>query len=204
VTKPPPTAHHRARDPGVRLGELGRVTWVHCPKCDQAARSSGNGVECRHCGYVTIQREARENSWARLAADKPLCSFCRKDLPTAPLPTRREVEGRLMVRVQCPHCRKTVDYPAVPAWPPTDEAPLRLRLYLVAKVAGEDLWIENLAHLAALEDYLGALVRERAPEGGLTMMARLPAWMKSAHNRPKILRALGQLRERAAKAGIDE
>lgn len=204
MTSPPPAARHRARDPGVRLGELGRVTWVHCPRCDEAARSSGSGVDCRHCGYMTIQREARENRWARIAAGAPLCSFCRKELPAGPFPTRREVDGKLMVRVQCPHCRKTVDYPGTPAATPMDETTVRLRLYLVAKVAGEELWVDNLAHLEALEEYLGALVRERAPQGGLTMMARLPAWMKSARSRPKILRALGQLRERAAKAGIDE
>jgi len=64
--------------------------------------------------------------------------------------------------------------------------------------------VDNLAHLAVLEDYLGAKVRERGPVRGLTMMARLPAWMKAATMRPKILRGLTHLRERAEKAGIDE
>ena len=79
-----------------------------------------------------------------------------------------------------------------------------LRRYLETQVAGETLWVLNLAHLEALEDWLGAKVRERGPQAGLTMMARLPRWMKASTNRTKVLRGLAQLRELAEKSGIDE
>ncbi|NCP17830.1 MAG: hypothetical protein GW855_01565 [Erythrobacter sp.] len=64
--------------------------------------------------------------------------------------------------------------------------------------------MNNLAHLDALEDWLGAKVRERGPQPGLTMMAKLPRWMKASTNRDKVLRGLAQLRDRAQKAGIDQ
>lgn len=78
-----------------------------------------------------------------------------------------------------------------------------LRRYLETQVAGETLWVLNLAHLDALEDWLGAKVRERGSQPGLTMMARLPRWMKVSTNREKVLRGLANLRERAEKEGID-
>lgn len=197
---------HRARDPGVKLGQVGRALWVHCPECDGAAKSDGYGVTCAHCGYMTIQQtKPRYERWGRIRLNHPNCTFCGGALPTEAMPSARG-EGRDMtIRIRCPHCGKTVDYPATWAFSPGQwPEPRRVRRYLVAQVGGETLWVDNLAHLDMLEEYLGAKVRERGPVAGLTMMARLPAWMKSATMRPKIVKALQQLRDRAEKAGIDE
>ncbi|KLE36095.1 hypothetical protein AAW00_04175 [Aurantiacibacter luteus] len=79
-----------------------------------------------------------------------------------------------------------------------------MRRFLETQVAGETLWVNNLAHLDAIEQWIGAAVRERGDRPGLTMMARLPRWMKASTNREKVLRGLANLRERAQRAGIDE
>ena len=80
---------------------------------------------------------------------------------------------------------------------------LGLPLFLRADIAGGTLWALNLDHLESLEAYLGATLRER-PAGvtGLTMMARLPRWMKLAANRPKVLQGLAEMRSMALAAGI--
>lgn len=111
-----------------------------------------------------------------------------------------------MVRVKCPHCNIVVDYPGRIAFPPGygNQEDRRLPLYLTTWVAGQILWVDNLTHLDALEVWLGATMRERGPVRGMTMMAKLPRWMKSGVNRDKVIRGLRQLRERAMKAGIDE
>jgi len=198
----------RARDPGLKLAQFGRVTWVHCPKCDGPAKNDANGAQCLSCGYMTIQdRDPFASKWARIRQDDPLCVFCRGPLPTQPMPTALMKEGELHVRVKCPACAETVDYRAEIAFPPSGASraeTVHLRLYLMTQVGGETLWVDNLAHLGALEAYLGAKVRERGEVRGMTMMARLPAWMKSAQMRPKIIRGLRHLREHAEKAGIDE
>lgn len=206
MTRRPLAFRHRARDPGVRLAGLGGPTWVHCPRCNAAAKSDSRGVACASCGYMTIQhREPWSDRWARFASRSQLCSHCRKPLEDRQYPTARAQDGKLFVRVQCPNCQQTVDYPARPGWSPQARPAQRwLPLFLVTQVAGQTLWVDNLAHLEALEDWLGASVRERGPVVGLTMMARLPRWMKAAGNRAKVLRGLAQLRERAEKAGIDE
>ena len=198
--------HHRAQDPGGRLASFGKVTWVHCPQCDKAAKSNGNGVTCAHCGYMTIQKVGEDsNRWACFASDDERCRNCRKPLEQKNRPTRRMIDGKMFVRVRCNNCQETFDYPARYGWDEANYTPApRNPLFLQTQVAGETLWVDNLAHLDALEDWLGAKVRERPADRGLTMMARLPRWMKASTNREKVLRGLAQLRERAEKAGIDE
>ena len=199
---------HRARDPGLKLAQIGRVTWVHCPKCDGPAKHDARGAECLRCGYMTIQERGDYPArWGRIRQDDPRCVNCRRPIPADPVPTAFSKEGELYVRVKCPNCAETGDYRASGASPPLGASasePARLRMFLTTQVAGETLWVDNLSHLEALEAYLGAKLRERGPVPGLTMMARLPAWMKAASAREKILRGLRHLRERAEKAGIDE
>lgn len=206
MTKRELPVHHRATDPGGRVWSFGDVTWVHCPKCDRAAKSSNRNVTCAHCGYMTVPNlKPYSDKWAWIASSKPRCSFCGTPLDSGPRPTARENNGKLFVSVKCPNCEETVDYPALQASPPTGKRTYEiLRRFLETQVAGETLWVNNLAHLEALEDWLGAKVRERGEQPGLTMMARLPRWMKASTNREKVLRGLAQLREQAEKWGIDE
>lgn len=198
--------HHRATDPGGRVWSFGSVTWVHCPECDHAAKSTGSSVSCARCGYATIPSlKPYSDKWAYPTSSNPRCSHCGTPLDRRDRPTARHKEGKLFVSIRCDHCDETEDYPASPGSDPAASRPYRLlRRYLETQVGGETLWVNNLVHLDALEDWLGAKVRERGPQPGLTMMAKLPRWMKASTNRAKVLRGLAQLRERAEQAGIDE
>lgn len=208
VCEKPTSRPLRARDPGLRLSQLVHVTWVHCPDCDGAAKLSPDGARCIRCGYITIPSVKPQTArWARIDLSDPRCTHCRDPLPGAAMPTARHVGKKLLVRVKCPQCAKTVNYPGKWSFPanfsPSSET-RDLPMFLKVQVGGHILWVHNLAHLDALYAYLGARLRERGWATGLTMMARLPDWMKSASNRPKIMRAMRLLRERATTAGIDE
>jgi hypothetical protein len=51
-----------------------------------------------------------------------------------------------------------------------------------------------------LENYVAARLRERGSESdGMTLVARLPMWLKSARNRDEVLHTIRRLR-----ASIDE
>jgi hypothetical protein len=60
------------------------------------------------------------------------------------------------------------------------------------------LWAYNLQHLDLIRRFVAADLRERAPwyDTGqkMTLVARLPAWMKSAKNRDEMLRTVDRLR----------
>lgn len=59
---------------------------------------------------------------------------------------------------------------------------------------GQTLWAFNERHLHILESYVSAQLRERGEHVGMTMVARLPVWLKSAKHRTEILRTIGRLR----------
>ncbi len=71
-------------------------------------------------------------------------------------------------------------------------------LWLQTRTRHGGLWAYNLAHLDLISRFVAADLRERAPwyETGrkMTLVARLPAWMKSAKNRDEVLRAVDRLR----------
>lgn len=77
----------------------------------------------------------------------------------------------------------------------------RLPLWLAAPTRNGLVFAYNAAHLAALEDFVGASLRERhtlrsTMLRNATMRSRLPRWMKLAANRAEVLTALQRLRAR--------
>lgn len=90
------------------------------------------------------------------------------------------------------------------AW--TGEGPgwsLGLPLWLRTDVAGHELWAFNAAHLAHLEQYVGATLRERGerdPARRRPMVDKLPAWLKEAKHREAVLAGVARLRRRLADA----
>ncbi|MFD4671715.1 hypothetical protein ACFWNN_18410 [Lentzea sp. NPDC058450] len=70
-------------------------------------------------------------------------------------------------------------------------------LWLTTPCAGRTLWALNVAHLDLLESYVGAALREDPPASSvrrMTVLAKLPAWLKSAKHRDEVLRGLRRLR----------
>lgn len=70
-------------------------------------------------------------------------------------------------------------------------------LWLQTETRHGRLWAYNLEHLDLIRRFVSADLRERAPwyETGrkMTLVGRLPAWIKSAKNRDEILRAVHRL-----------
>ena len=76
---------------------------------------------------------------------------------------------------------------------------LGLPLWFVTQTRHGLLFAYNREHVAALEEFVGATLRERhaMPSTFLrnrTMQSRLPRWMKIAANRGEVLKALARLR----------
>ena len=105
-------------------------------------------------------------------------------------------------RAACPACAWTRE-----AREPTGSfgAPydpwLGLPLWLQTPVAGEVLWAFNEAHLALLESYVRADLRERGGHDAARprpMTDRLPRWIKAAKHRDEVLAGVTRLRQRLA------
>ena len=60
------------------------------------------------------------------------------------------------------------------------------------------LWAYSPAHLTLIHNHVAASLRERAPwydtRNKMTLLARLPAWIKHAKNRDEVLHAIDRIR----------
>jgi hypothetical protein len=200
----------------MRLFQLLGVRWVHCPRCDGPARIADRRLACLRCSYIEggpkpNRRRLRD---VMLEKRRPVCERkdCGAPLPNYGPPVRAGTGEALLAHVKCPTCGHVGRYPALPI-EPSDVARARgaffafRRLpggtpYLSRRIGAHTLVVHNLAHLDALEQWLGAKLRERGPVAGLTMMARLPRWMKAASARPGVIKALADMREQALREGL--
>ena len=124
--------------------------------------------------------------------------------------------------VRCPRCERIAHFERRPCTPPDAEGKRYPHTRLVCRSCGlcrintgpsygpwptlwlrtgtrhGELWAYNLQHLDLIRRFVAADLRERAPwyDTGqkMTLVARLPAWMKSAKNRDEVLRAVDRLR----------
>ncbi|WP_445281982.1 hypothetical protein [Streptomyces sp. DSM 118148] len=77
-------------------------------------------------------------------------------------------------------------------------------VWLQASCRGNVLWAYNLRHLDLLETYVQAKLRERGelvPWAPMSLVERLPTWLKTAKNRTEILRTIKCLRSTVPAAG---
>ena len=74
-------------------------------------------------------------------------------------------------------------------------------LWLQINCCGNSLWAFNKRHLAILDSYIKATLRERKPVshgwcGNSSIPSKLPKWIKSHKNRQQLLKAIQKLHER--------
>ncbi|WP_328875169.1 hypothetical protein OHT76_36695 [Streptomyces sp. NBC_00287] len=112
---------------------------------------------------------------------------------------------RASVLVRCPRCDRIAHFskpgrvicrscglcgPAAQCTWPT--------LWLRTETRHGVLWAYNLEHLDLIRRFVAADLRERDPwyEHGrkMTLVGRLPAWIKSAKNRTEVLRRIDRMR----------
>ena len=133
------------------------------------------------------------------------CPRCRRPAVVVPEPAEGALLRSWARRVVCRGC----GYASVGAaqrsvsWNGPVDPFFRLPLWLTTRCCGgRTLWAFHSAHLDLIEGYVAAGLRERTlPPDGLTLVARLPVWLKAAKHRGEILRAVGRLRASLSVTG---
>ncbi len=129
-------------------------------------------------------------------------SFDREFLVRCPRCDRRAAVrvSEVDVRLTCPHCganQSRTNRTLVVSNDATDWY-FRLPLWLQTPCCGHVLWARNVEHLAFLEQFVGAKLRERpsVADGyrNRLLASRLPLWLKAARSRAHVLVALAKLR----------
>ena len=134
------------------------------------------------------------------------CSRCARCAVVTPLP-REERRAPVRARVVCEACGYNKDGPqATTGGTGLVDWYFHLPLWLQAPCCGDVLWALNEAHLAFLEDYVRATLREdmrrdQLPANAIrngTMASRLPGWIQSGKNRDEILHTIDKLKKTIA------
>ncbi|MFI8835091.1 hypothetical protein ACIGPN_29470 [Streptomyces afghaniensis] len=134
------------------------------------------------------------------------CPGCAKAARVVPAPDDSDPGGRMLfrprrlVRRGCGLSRvwsgRVVTLSRGTAQPATDPY-FGMPLWLQVGTRHGCLWAYNLEHLDLIRRFVQASLRERAPwyETGptMTLVARLPAWIKRAKNRDEVLRAVRRI-----------
>ena len=158
----------RSQDPRKPLWSFAREILVHCPRCGERASVR---AESPAEGGLPPYWEPR-----RLA-----CLSCGFVDHWAML---WSVDGR---------------YRIPPHFGGPDDPYFGLPLWLVTDCRGHVLWAYNAQHLDLLEAYVSARLRERAAfPGGMTLVERLPAWIKDSKHRSDVLGGILRLRTMTA------
>lgn len=80
------------------------------------------------------------------------------------------------------------------------DAYFHLPLWLQTSCCGDVLWAYNINHLQWLKSFVSATLRTRAQNehgwSNQSLASRLPKWVKSRNNRPKVLAAIAKLERR--------
>ncbi|WP_461076676.1 hypothetical protein [Streptomyces deserti] len=154
----------RFRDPRGCAYEFSYSSLVRCPRCAAIAH-----VERRHAPGREAGSPSRDTKRVVCRG----CGLSRSTAGPAPAPW-----GRSAGLATDPY--------------------FRLPLWLQTETRHGRIWAYNLAHLDLIRRFVAADLRERAPwyDTGqkMTLVARLPAWIKSAKNRGEVLRAIDRVR----------
>lgn len=122
------------------------------------------------------------------------CPRCHGKAQVVPLdPEQAASFGRR--RVSCPACGYASDSAGITFTTGREtDWYFGLSLWLQAPRCGKILWAYNPEHLAFLEGYLRASLREREPNMNHSLVSSLPPWLKQAKHRKAALRCLARLR----------
>lgn len=191
----------RFADPGVSFYELATHYVVHCPRCVGKAfvkpRSEGEKLVCTACFHTEAP-----GRWygAATAFVSVKCRECH-----APLRRSAPWDGKWKkLAMHCERCGDDCEYDAHVSYHPMHEgrmtdAVFGLPLWLQRPFRDEQFWAFNYEHLALLEQYVAAKLRERGilPRNSIrknsSLLSRLPDFIRRAGNRDELLKLIRQL-----------
>lgn len=210
----------RASEPNALLTTLPDPTWVECPRCSRPARITRKPhryriraeaiVTCGHCAFRHEDAEVYRAMHSRKVYPArwrgKICAKCGGDKFDPSSGGIKRHKSEVSFRSRCRGCGHLNTIAARGGFEPIRDGHdhwFGLPVVLRIRHGSRYVWAYNVEHIAMLEGWLEAELRERSLHPYYaTMAARLPKWMKAAHARRPVLRALGKLRSIAEREGL--
>lgn len=146
--------------------------------------------------------DPRTHLWDYMEEIAVRCPSCASRARVAANPTTKANERPVFTprRVSCLNCGHAADHPSNPTlriYLDGRDPYFGLGLWFATECLGHVLWAYNEGHLSLLESFASADVRERGwPRASdkMSLIEKLPSWMKQSKNRSAVLGALARLR----------
>lgn len=196
----------RYRAEPLRLYDLMNDFTVHCPKCQGKAQVSipthfdyKNAVlKCTSCHYS----EKATDLIRHIPTGKAKCHHCLEFLDLTVINGHKSIPS--YVNITCKYC-KTINK-INENWESYIEKyhdsgiidpAFGLHLWYQDTVKGDILWAYNLRHITEIKNYVRATLRERTTDKfKMTMVEKLPDFIKTAKNRDEVLKVLQRMLEK--------
>lgn len=173
---------------------------VACPHCGKRARLrmkvSVFGVPVPPCHappfFCSNCFKALDQRWYGDAHIQPhtlRCGYCGTFWPTGPQLLQQVRKTLTLTCQECGATRKESGFSLYPRHNSPQTQWYGLMLWLQAPVGRETLWAHTHVELGHIKTYVAAPIRNDAAYASYFDRA-LPAWVKSAGNRPKVLKAI--------------
>lgn len=193
----------RYRAEPLRLYDLMDEFTVHCPKCDGKAEIKipqyfdyKNGVlKCSSCHFS----EKAKDLIRYKPSGKAKCHLCLEFLDLACIEGYKSIPS--YINITCKYC-KTINK-VNENWESYIEKyhdsgiidpAFGLPLWYQNTVKGDILWAYNLRHITEIKNYVRATLRERTTDRfKMTMVEKLPDFIKLAKNRKDVLKAIDSM-----------
>jgi hypothetical protein len=188
-----------------RLYDFMETFAVVCPKCEAKAEVKlPHFLDIKNAKWHCPSCYSSETMRSRIRyvySGKAKCNSCLEwlDLDTEPFKkipkytnircsscdTINKVRENL-TEMYLPYSKERISDPA-----------FGLPLWYTDAVKGETIWAYNVQHLQEIKSYVVSKLRERTTDRfKMTMVEKLPEFIKSAKNREEILKAIGRMEEK--------
>ncbi len=173
---------------------------VECPDCKKEAfvllnnESKDTIIQCNHCLYKRNYNDfILYKAWVKLN-----CPNCGKGIHTEQGGFK---EKPVKLNVNCPECGfslqtkpRTEKYNILHKKQGMKHDPLLgFPLWFQDEIKGNLFWAYNRKHLDEILNYVSSELRERQTNWGMTMVERLPGFIKEAGNRELIVKIIARL-----------
>lgn len=189
----------------IRLYDLMNEFAVYCPKCQGRAIVSvaqpfdfKNGVlKCSNCHY---SEKAMDRTRYR-PSKKAKCHHCEEWLDME-IGERKSIPKYVNITCKACHtvnkvCENWESYILKYHETGIIDPVFGLFLWYMDSVRDQIIWAYNQRHLLEIENYVRATLRERTTDRfKMTMVEKLPDFIKSAKNRDEVLKALERMKNK--------
>ena len=194
----------RFKDANLTIHDFTNKALVVCPECGKCAmvivkkgETPGSTLSCLHCHFSYYA-----SSFKYHIILNTLCKSCEQHIKVEKRMQEKPIEE---LSVTCKKCKKKHIY-----HPKNNRVHISTtlvkggiaddyfgcKLWLAASFRNEYFMAYNYEHLDYLKQYIGASLRERTSKELVTMVQRLPTFIKSAKNRAKLLKLIDKLEKK--------